>query len=217
MRALHRSLAPLALALVVAVAPCAAQDVGVLAVRATSRNAELPHPKGFGAFAQFELASWRARLTWLRYSDETAKRGVVCEVYSPRIGCRAEGVATSARMGGLRLTVLRTLSLGDVLEFGAGGGVSFNSLGASSLGDSGKRADLHMPNTGQIGYLGSGSIAVAPLPRLPVKLVAGVSEHWVRFKGCVDATDPTSGYAPFCGWERFMEVLVGVSVALPRQ
>ncbi|MDP2958291.1 MAG: hypothetical protein Q8N53_17820 [Longimicrobiales bacterium] len=217
MRALRRFLASLALALLATVDPCSAQDVGVLAVRATSGNAELPHPEGYGAFAQLHLSSWGVRLTWLRYSDETDKRGVVCEVYSPRIGCRAEEVATSARMSGLRLTVLRTLSLGGALEVGAGGGVSFNSLGATSLGDSGKRADLHMPNTGQIGYLGSGSIAVAPVPRLPVRLVGGVSRHWVRFKGCVDATDPTSGYAPFCGWERFTEVQVGVSVTLPRQ
>lgn len=217
MRALHRFLASFVLALVSAVAPCSAQDVGVLAVRATSGNAEIPHPEGYGAFAEFDLSSWRARLTWLRYSDETDKRGVVCEVYSPRIGCRAEGVATSARMGGLRLTVLRTLSLGGVLELGAGGGVSFNSLEATSVGDSGKGADLHMPNTGQIGYLGSGSASVAPVPHLQVRLVGGVSRHWVRFKGCVDATDPTSGYAPFCGWERFTEVQVGVSVTLPRR
>ena len=91
MRARHRLFAWLVLALVAAVDPCSAQEVGVLAVRATSGNAELPHPEGYGAFARFDLSSWRARLTWLRYSDETDKRGVVCEVYSPRIGCRGEG------------------------------------------------------------------------------------------------------------------------------
>ena len=194
-----------------------AQEVGVLAVRSSSANVEFPDAGGFGAFARWDVGSWLVGLSYLRYSDDTAKEGIVCEVYSPRIGCRTEGVSTSARMGGLRATVQRTLELGDYVEVGAGGGVSFNSLAVTSLGESGFRADLHLPNTGQIGYLGAASVALSPVPSAPVRLVASFSRHWVKFKGCVDPTDPTSGYAPFCGWDHFTEVQAGVSIRLPKQ
>jgi hypothetical protein len=201
------------------VAPSAggAQELGLVAVGATSENVEFPDPYGFGAYAQFRSAPWLFRISYLRYSDDTRKSGTVCQVYSPRIGCRTEGVATSARMGGLRLTAERALQLGGLLELGAGGGLSFNSLTMDARGESGFRADLHMPNTGQIGYLGSASLALAPVPSVPVKLVAGLSGHWVKFRGCVSAEDRTSGYAPFCGWNRFTEVQVGLSVTVPRQ
>jgi hypothetical protein len=103
------------------------------------------------------------------------------------------------------------------VEIGVGGGLSFNSLTVDARGESGFRADLHMPSTGQIGYLGSTSLAFSPMPSVPVRLVAGVTGHWVKFRGCVSAEDKTSGYAPFCGWDRFTEVQAGLSVTVPRQ
>jgi len=201
------------------VAPSAveAQELGLVAVGATSENVEFPDPSGFGAYAQFRSAPWLFRISYLRYSDDTRKSGTVCQVYSPRIGCRTEGVATSSRMGGLRLTAERALRLGELMEIGVGGGLSFNSLTVDAWGESGFRADLHMPNTGQIGYLGSASLALAPMPSVPVRLVAGLSGHWVKFRGCVSAEDRTSGYAPFCGWTRFTEVQAGLSVTVPRK
>lgn len=192
------------------------QEVGLLAVRATSGNPEFPHSGGLGAYVQLEAAGWETRLSWLRYSDDTEKRGTVCQVYSPRIGCRTEGVATSARLSGLRLTVMRSVGFGEVGWLGMGGGVSFNSLSARSFGESGQRADLYMPNTGQIGYVGSASVGVSPFSAVPVRLSGGASGHWIRFNGCASDEDRTSGYAPFCGWERFIEVQVGVSVVIPR-
>lgn len=197
--------------------PVGAQELGLVAVGATSDNAEFPDPGGFGIFAQFREADWLFRLSYLRYADETVKSGTVCRVYSPRIGCRTEEVATSARMGGIRVTVQRALRLGEIFELGVGGGLSFNQLDADARGVAGVRADLHTPNAGQIGYLGSASLAIAPVPSVPVKLVAGVSRHWVDFRGCVSAEDRTSGYAPFCGRDGFTEVLVGFSVTVPRR
>jgi hypothetical protein len=184
-------------------------------VRASSDNVEFPDATGFGVVGALEFESWQLRLAYLRYSDDTDKSGVVCQVYSPRIGCRTEGVSTSARMGGLRFVVLRTLGLADRIEVGAGGGVSFNTLSATSQGESGFRADLHLPNTGQIGYVAAASLGFRPSAALPFEITAGWSGHWVKFRGCVDPTDPTSGYAPFCGWDRFTEIQVGAMVALP--
>lgn len=204
-------------ALAAAAASVQAQELGLVGVAATSANAELPDPRGLGAFAQFRGASWLFRVSLVRFGDDTEKAGTVCQVYSPRIGCRVEEVSTSARMGGLRLTAMRAVRVGDLLDLGIGGGLSFNQLTAHAEGKSGFRADLQIPNTGQIGYLGATTVALAPLPSVPVRLVAGLTGHWVRFRGCASPEDKTSGYAPFCGWDRFTEVQGGVSVTIPRR
>jgi len=218
MRPIDRSPALIALGLLVCAAtPVRAQELGLLAVHASSDNVELPSPDGFGAFAEFDFSPLRLRLTYLRYADDTRKSGVVCQVYSPRIGCHTEGVATSARLSGLRMTLMRGFRVGDLLEVSGGGGLSFNQLSVTSTGESGWRADLLMPNSGQIGYVGSASAALTPIRGVPVKLVGGASGHWVRFRGCASAEDRTSGYAPFCGWDRFTEVQLGVSVVVPRR
>jgi hypothetical protein len=210
------SLATVLVTLAAGAGPLGAQDLGLLGVGVASENLELPDPQGFGVFVQLRSAPWIFRVSYLRYSDETRKTGTVCRVYSPRIGCRTEGVATSARMGGLRAVAERPLRVGRSLELGVGGGLSFNSLTVDARGESGLRADLYMPKTGQIGYLGSTSFALTPASSLPVRLVAGITGHWVKFRGCVSAEDKTSGYAPFCGWNRFTEVHAGVSVTVPR-
>lgn len=194
-----------------------AQDLGGVAVWASSPNAELPHPRGMGLFAHFEGAGLGFRISLVRYSDSTFKEGVVCRVYSPRIGCGIEGVDTSVRLGGLRMIVLKSLALGGVARLGAGGGVSFNALTSTSTGDSGRPADLHIPNTGQIGYEGALTLSVVPVPGVPLKLVGSYALHWVHFRGCVDPEDPTSGYAPFCGMDRFRELELGASFLVPRR
>lgn len=194
-----------------------AQQVGGLAVWATSPNAELPHPQGVGAFAQFDAAGFGFRLSYLRYSDSTQKQGVVCQVYSPRIGCGIEGVDTSARLGGLRVDVFKTLDLGEMVQLGAGGGVSFNSVNSTATGDSGRRADLLVPNTGQLGRQATLVLSVAPVAGVPVRLVGSYALHWVRFRGCASLEDRTSGYDPFCGTDRFREIQVGASFLIPRQ
>ena len=205
------------LAVALASLGASAQELGLVAVGARSGNAELPDPFGQGAFARFGGDSWSFQLTLIRYADATEKPGTVCQVYSPRIGCHGEEVSTSVRMGGLRLTAARAMKVGSVAELGVGGGLSFNQLSAQALGKSGARADLHMPHTGQIGYLGVASVGLSPVPSLPVKLVVGLGGHWVRFRGCASAEDKTSGYTPFCGWERFTELQAGISVTIPRE
>lgn len=197
-------------------AVAAAQTLGATAVWASSPNAELPHPQGLGVFAQVDAAGFGFRLSYVRYSDSTRKQGTVCQVYSPRIECGPEDVETLARLGGLRAVVLKTVSLGGLVEFGAGGGLSFNSLTATSVGDSGRRADLLMPNTGQIGGHATATLSVTPVPGVPLRLVGSYALHWVKFRGCASLEDRTSGYAPFCGTDRFREVQVGGSFTIPR-
>jgi len=205
--------------LAVALAPkgTPAQELGLVAVAARSGNAELPDPFGQGAFAQIGGGSWSFRLALIRYGDATEKPGTVCQVYSPRIGCHGEEVSTSVRMGGLRGTAMRAVKVGTMASLEVGGGLSFNQLSAEARGESGSRADLQLSHTGQIGYLGVASLALTPVPSVPVKLVAGIAGHWVKFRGCASAEDKTSGYAPFCGWDRFTEIHAGISVTIPRE
>lgn len=195
--------------------PAPAQEVAAHAVHASSPNPELPAPEGFGISGEISNGDWLFRLGYVRYAEDTVKPGVVCRVYSPRVDCITEEVATTAKMGGLRMGVLRAVRFGEILRVGAGGGLSFNSVSASARGSSGRPADLDTPNAGQIGYLGMVSVDLTPVSSIPLRLVGTATTHWVDFEGCADPTDATSGYAPFCGVDRFGELTVGLSYALP--
>jgi len=189
-----------------------AQELSLLFVRAGSPNTELPAPVGFGLSGGVLARGWLLRASFVRYGDDTAKPGLVCRVYSPRIDCGSEEVLTSTAMGGLRLEALRPLRLAEPVRLDLGGGVSFNAISATADGRSGRRADLHLPNGGQIGWLGLVSVEIAPLATLPLRLRGSYGSHWLRFTGCVDREDPTaSSNVPFCGGERFDELSVGLT------
>ena len=156
------------------------------------------------------------RLSFQRMHDSTRKDGTVCQVYSPRIDCGRETVDASVTLSGLRAALLHEVEWGRSLRMAAGVGVSLNAVSAEATGVSGRRADLYVPNGGQVGYLVALVVGVNPVQGVPVGLQAALSSHWVDFGGCVDPADPTSGYAPFCGVDRFAELEIGVSYAVPR-
>jgi hypothetical protein len=200
-----------AVVLLLAASPLGAQELSLLLVRASSPMRELPAPTGFELAGRVASRHWVLGVGFVRYAEETTKTGVVCRVYSPRIDCGSEQVQTNTALGGLRIEAMRSVRLGAAARLGVGGGVSFNSIWASADGVSGRRADLQLPNDGQLGYLGRLSMGIAPVPSLPLRVEGSYAVHWVRFRGCADPTDPTSGYAPFCGNERFQELAVGLS------
>lgn len=205
--------AAIAAVVLVAASPAASQEFGVTAVRASSGNAELPAPAGFAVSARFALAPWVAEVALVRTGDDTRKAGQVCQ--APGVGCRTEEVAASTHMNGLRLALVRPLVDVAALRLTAGLGASVGEIRATALGSSGRRASLHVPHTAQVGLLASTALSWRPAPGLPVALVGGVAGHWVRMNGCVDPGDPTRGYAPFCGWQRFLEAQAGLAVAVP--
>jgi hypothetical protein len=207
-----RSLA-LALAsasLLMASAPAAsAQEIGVSLLWAQSENAELLEPGGVRGFVQWESqSSWLFRLSLQSLSQDSEKEGAVCTVYSPRIGCRAEHVETSASLGTFRLEVMRALRLGEWLRIGAGGGASISSLSATSLGESGNNADLNLPRTAQIGFVALLSADISPVRGIPLKLTGEISRHWVGFNACARLEDI---YSPFCGLTAYREIAVGLA------
>lgn len=215
---LNRSLPALVLAVPVflpgpslsAQQPSLVHELAVFAVAAGSDHLELPSPRGFGAASLWELGGdWLARLSFQRMTEETTKRGTVCDLYAPRVGCRTEMTETSVTFSGLRGGILRGVDLGRGVRIAAGAGLSFNQIKAQSQGPQGARADLMAPNTGQIGYLGILSVMVAPLRRVPAGIVGSFTVHRVGFNSC-SGEDPPQ-YDPFCGASSFREIELGLT------
>ncbi len=211
-RRLRLALLAVLLALYPLESPIASQEVGVSMVAAGSRHQELPSPEGLSAFALVELSpDWLVRVSFQRVSDVTVKEGLVCVSYSPRIGCGPQETRTSTSLSGLRGGILRAFAFGDRLRVGAGGGLSFNQVDTRATGVSGHRADLLHPTGGQLGAFGLLSVAMAPYPAIPVRIVAGLAAHWVDFRACSGETPPQ--YDPFCTSGAFRELEVGLSYA----
>jgi hypothetical protein len=188
------------------------QELGAFYSAASSDHVELPGPTGFGAFARWEVArAWLLRVSFHRSWDETRKDGIVCDQYSQRINCRLEPTKTEVTLSGLRGSISRAVRLGRRAEIGLGGGLSFNHVDPEATDLEGGPADMLVPNTGQIGYLASGSVALAPLGRFPILLVGAFTGHWVKFNGC-SGEDPPQ-YDPFCGWGALKEFELGLSYA----
>lgn len=192
--------------------PSLFQELGFFYTATSSDHVELPHPMGFGLFARWQIADgWLFRLSFHRSQEETQKDGVVCTQYSQRIDCRVEPTETSVTFSGLRGAISRATRIGNWAEVGLGGGLSFNRVDPEALALTGWRADLLVPNTGQIGYLASISATMAPLRSIPVRFVGGFTNHWVNFNGC-SGEDPPQ-YDPFCERATFREVELGLSYA----
>jgi hypothetical protein len=185
-----------------------AQEISAFGMLTTTTNVEFPSPRGIGASVLKEVhGDWLLRLAYVRSYDSTEKPGVVCIVYSPRIGCHTEDVSTSDSFSGLRFGVMRAVHLKDVARIGAGLGISLNSIHVEAQGVSGQPADLELPLTGEIGYLAMLHLSLSPVPSLPLRITAGLQRHWVHFEAC---SDPPI-YAPFCGIDTFREAEVGIA------
>jgi len=192
--------------------PSLFQELGFFYTAMSYDHVELPNPIGFGLFARWQFADgWLFRLSFHKTQEETRKDGTVCDQYSQRINCRLEPTETSVTFSGLRGAFSRAIRVGSWAEIGLGGGLSFNHVDPEAFDLTGWRADMLVPNTGQIGYLASISTTLAPLGRIPVLLVGGFTNHWVDFNGCSGGDPPQ--YDPFCGWGTLREVELGLSYA----
>lgn len=186
------------------------QELAISVALAKSDHPEFPSPRGLGAFAAWDIARhWRLRLGYLRFWDESRKPGLVCRMYAPNIACEPSMTSNEVTLSGLRGGLLRTLVLANWIRVGVGGGLSFNQVDASSVGENGMRADLLAPNSGHIGYLAIGEAQWIPFPGLPLRIDGSVSEHWVDFNTCSGETPPQ--YDPFCQTARFTEFELGGS------
>jgi hypothetical protein len=185
------------------------QELGVFVVQGASHHVELPSPRGLGIASQWGIGDhWLARLSLQRSRDRSSKRGIVCKLYSPRIGCGEEMTETSVTLGGVRAGLLRSVRLGPDVRLALGGGLSFNQVKARSWGEEGGRADLLQPTGGQIGYLGLFSVSVSPFARIPLGISGSLNAHWVGFTSC--AAEGSEEYDPFCGTGSFREIELGL-------
>ncbi len=187
------------------------QELTLSGIVARSTHPEFPDPWGIGGVAAWDFQrNWRLRLSFLRLWDDSEKMGLVCVVYAPNIGCEPSMTFNDVRLSSLRGAILRTRVLAPGLRMGIGGGLSFNDVNARSVGENGMKADLLVPNSGHIGYLGMVSAQwIPPLP-LPIRLTTSLTEHWVDFNIC-SGEDPPQ-YDPFCDAGRFTEWEAGLSL-----
>ena len=99
-------------------------------------------------------------------------------------------------------------TLVEGVSVGLGGGFSVNSVTATSLGESGRRAELYSPKTAQVGWLALGSAGISPIPSVPLRLVGTVTGHWINFNSCAPLEVI---YDPYCGITLFRELEVGIT------
>jgi hypothetical protein len=185
------------------------QEVGVFAVWGTSHHVELPSPRGLGISTQWGIGrDWLARLSLQRSTDRTRKSGIVCQLYSPRIGCRTKMTETSVTLGGFRGGLLRSVRVWPEARLALGAGLSFNQVEVRSRGEEGGRADLLHPTGGQIGYLGILSVSARPVARIPLSVLGNLNAHWVGFNSC--SAEGSTEYDPFCGAGSFREMELGL-------
>ena len=190
-------------------APLSSQEAGLAYTTVSSDNPILSEPSGFEFFTSVPLFEWlQMSLSYQRISQDATGQGEVCVRYAPNLSCGIETVRTESAMGSIKLSFLPSIQLGDKLRMGAGGGVSFSSLDATSLGESGRLANLEVPNTGQLGYQALASLSLTPFPSVPVTVVGTVTGLWVNFHACVTYEEI---YDPFCGKSRFDEFSAGLA------
>lgn len=189
--------------------PLSGQEAGAGILFVRSDHQVLSEPTGFQLFASVPLFHWlNAKLSFDRVSQDTRADGEVCIRYAPNLSCWIETVHTESSMGSFKLSFLPTVHLGELLQVGAGGGVSFSSLDASSMGESGRIANLEVPNTGQLGYQALVSLSLTPFPTVPLSVVGAASSLWVNFKACVTYEEV---FDPFCETAQFKEFTAGLA------
>ncbi len=185
------------------------QEAGAAFIFGSSEHPVLSEPNGYELFVSLPLFEWlNLHLSYDRVSQDTEADGEVCIRYAPNLSCWIETVHTESAMGSIKLSFLPSIHLWEILQVGAGGGVSFSSLDATSLGESGRIANLEVPNTGQLGYQALVSLSLTPFPTVPLSLVGSATGLWVDFKACVSYE---SVYDPFCGTARFNEFSAGLA------
>jgi hypothetical protein len=188
--------------------PAACQEMGPLFLLGSSNHPELTQFNGFGILLGAEIAEgWAVQVSYQSFAQETQRPGTVCIIFEPRMGCRDEEVETSTELSGTRVSLQRTFYLGETLRLGVGGGGSFTSVTAKSTGESGRKADLNAPKTGQLGGMALISGRLQFFESIPLALSGTFSNHWVAFKAC--ATNPHT-YDPYCGVSSFQELALGL-------
>ena len=200
----------LALALSLVPAGVSSQELGLAFTMGDSNSPEFPSPLGFRAHVHYPAeGSWAVVTSFHRITDETSGINRVCASYAPHIRCSMEQTRTSISLAGLRGGGLGRIQFTDRLGARLGAGLSFNMLDAEARGESGLRADLLVPNGGQIGMFGLFALDLEPVPAIPLSVIARVDAHRVFFHTC-SAFDPPQ-YDPFCRPATFWGLDLGLS------
>ena len=205
------------------------QELETFRISGRSNNPALASYSGFGVATSFILTGrLRIRAAWEQGSTTTARAGWVCTIPGDRICDFETGIIDEARRRGASVMLLADLALSDRVRLSAGAGPHFTSLewGATSeYGRSGvirlacggpycvvveRRPRALAPKTLQLGVVLGGEVRIRPVTTMPVVISAGWDRKLILMNGCVTSDERT--YAPFCGWQRFDELRLGIGI-----
>ena len=184
---------------------------------------------GIGVATGFALRrGLRLRAAWDIESTSLLREGVVCNERG--VICAWEtGVVDETRRTGVSVTLHADLALSDRVRLSAAAGPHFSKIAMDATSVSQRieeettfcdwRGDCRTllgrvpvflaPKTLQLGAALIAEIKIRPVPTMPWVVSAGWERKMVRMDGCVDS-DHAGTYAPFCGWDQFSELRVGV-------
>jgi len=190
--------------------PSLFQELGGSFLVSSSDLSVLPNPRGFRLTSFWSFGdAWLTRLSYQRLSDAVKNEGLVCRRYVPNVGCQTELTEVTSTLSSLQGALMRVIHRGSRDRIALGGGLSFNQLNADRIGESGLQADLFAPYPGQLGFLGTLSLAVLLSRSVPIVLESGFTAHWIRFHHC--SVETPRRYDPFCKPGLFQEFDLGLS------
>ena len=204
------------------------QELEILLISGSSANPELASYSGIGVAAGFTLGSGlRLRVALDTESASLEREGQVCNHLGLRASCALEtGIVDETRHDGVSVTLHADLALSDRVRLSAAAGprVGKITMDATSVSERTEgetvvclrtwgcrttrgRVPLFLaPKTIQLGVTLIAEIRIRPVPTMPWVVSAGWDRKMVLMEECsVGET-----YAPFCGWDQFSELRVGV-------
>jgi hypothetical protein len=200
------------------------QELEMFVLSGSSANPELARYSGIGVATGITLRSGlRLRVALDTESSSLVREGQVCA--KPGFSCALEaGIVDETRHSGLSVTLHGDLALSDRVRLSAAAGprVSKIAMDATSVsqraGEYGtvclrrictpvERVPRFLaPKTIQLGVTLIAEIQIRPVPPMPWVVSVGWDRKMVLMEEC--AVGET--YAPFCGWDQFRELRVGV-------
>jgi hypothetical protein len=220
--------AVMALLLTLATAEAAAgQEIHLFRISGRSGNPEFSSYSGIGAATALTLPNgFRLRVAWETASTSLVREGYACgRSGSGSLNCSVEtGLHNKSRRSGLSVTLNADLAPWDRVRLSAGVGPHFTKVSIDATSESGRTDPPFLyrgkwwpggtiprtraPETLQLGAVLGGEVRIQPVTTLPLFISAGWDSKLVSMDGCI--TSNHTVYAPYCGWQRFDEIRLGI-------
>jgi len=203
------------------------QELEIFLLAGRSDNAAFGSYSGIGIATSFTLQSGlRLRAALDTESSSLVREGRVCNERG--FDCALEsGVLDETRRAGVSVTLHADLALSDRVRLSAAAGPYFSKIAMDATSVTQRTGEAEyivcdaikqcktvgriplflVPKTLQLGAALMAEIQIRPVPTMPWVVSAGWGSRMVNMDAC---TDQTGMYAPFCGWDQFNELRLGV-------